>query len=318
MIKQRRADIDDLLGTDSAVNPTATPLDPRTNSQWYQGTAIPKDFFVASATNLLPSWEETVISTLPVGSVTNTIAELIRLGSDRIPEYYTGDASIYETEEGSLTFYEDNPIYQKNFSEFWQINNRWYTGAPTYISAPTQPTNGAAVSAQGDGSVPGFIFGLDNGSGELQVFMTDTYAESNIDGVTGIDSTVWSIANGVKLGDKAVGQWVHRAVTRKGNKFTTWENGVLVSQWISDLTVKRNTLDAKTGGITDRASLNLSIGRTQQSNYFKGYIDGFKFTKGEALYDTAFTPSTTAPTIDNTANKKPHNIESILKKVPVL
>lgn len=317
MIKQRRADIDDLLGTDSAVNPTATPLDPRTNSQWYQGASIPEDFFVASATNLLPSWEETVISTLPVGSVTNTIAELIRLGSDRIPEYYTGDASIYETEEGSLTFYEDNPIYQKNFSEFWQINNRWYTGAQTYISAPTQTTNGAAVSAQGDGSVPGFIFGLDNGSGELQVFMTDTYAESTIDGITGIDSTVWSIANGVKLGDKAVGQWVHRAVTRKGNKFTTWENGALVSQWISDLTVKRNTLDAKTGGITDRASLNLSIGRTQQSNYFKGYIDGFKFTKGEALYDTAFTPSTTAPTIDNTANnyKGTHNVESVFSAI---
>ena len=97
MIKARRADIDDLLGDNSAVNPNATPLDPRTNSQWYQGPPIPTDFFMARPNS--PAWVDVITSTLPAGSVSNTILELLRLGQeDQIPLYYTGDASIYDTD----------------------------------------------------------------------------------------------------------------------------------------------------------------------------------------------------------------------------
>ena len=66
--------------------------------------------------------------------------------------------------------------------------------------------------------------------------------------------------------------------------------------------------------------MNLSIGRSQHADYFKGYIDALKVTKGEALYDANFTPSTSAPTIDNTSNSYTglHNVESVynaLKKI---
>ena len=313
LIKQRQEDIDELLGSDSTVNPTATPLNPITNSQWYQGPPITQDFFMARPN--APAWKDVVTSTLPTGSVSNTILTLLANGQeDQIPLYYTGDASVYDTDPGNENYWEESPYYQKAFSTFWQLNNRWYKGAQTYIAIRPETTNGPAIAAQADGSVPPYIFGLDNGSGELQVFMTSTRAESNIDGITGIDTTIWDIANGVKLGDVANGQWVHRAITRKGNKFTTWENGTKVTEWSSDKTVKRVTRDAKTGGTDEKASMKLSIGRSQQADYFKGYIDGLKITKGEALYLANFTPSSSAPTIDTTSNSYTglHNVESVL------
>jgi len=318
MVKARQADIDDLLGANSNVNPTATPLDPRTNSQWYQGPPIPQDFFMARPN--APQWVDVITSTLPTGSVSNTILALPAAGlEDQIPLYYTGDASIYDTDPGNANYWEEDPFYQKYYSLVWQIHNRWYKGNQTYLNVRPATTNGPAIAAQGDGAVPPYILGLDNGSGELQVWMTSNYAESTIDGITGIDSTIWDIAEGVKLGDRANGQWVHRAITRKGNKFTTWENGTKVSEWNSDKNIKRTTRDAKTGG-DQRASMNLSIGRSQQADYFKGYIDGLKFTKGEALYTANFTPSTSAPDIDETVNNYTgnHNLESAysaIKKV---
>lgn len=318
MIKARQADIDDLLGANSSVNPTASPLDPRTNSQWYQGPPIVEDFFMARPN--APQWVDIVYSTLPAGSVSNTILELLSQGRQaEIPLYYTGDASIYDTEEGPANYWEDEPLYQKYYSLVWQINNRWYKGDQTYLSIRPSTTNGPAIAAQGDGSVPPYIFGLDDGTGRLGVYIRGLYSESTIDGITGIDSTIWDIANNKKLGDKSVGQWVHRAITRKDNKFTTWENGVKVEEWFSDQTIKRTTRDAKTGG-DQKASLNLSIGRSQQADYFKGYIDGLKVTKGQALYDADFTPSSSAPSIDDTVNTYTgnHNVESAysaIKKV---
>ena len=319
MIKARREDIDDLLGSNSSINPSATPLDPRTNSQWYQGPAIIEDFFMARPN--APQWVDIVYSTLPTGSVSNTILELLSQGrQDEIPLYYTGDASIYDTSEGPANYWEDEPLYQKYFSLIWQINNRWYKGDQTFINVRPATTNGPAVAAQGDGSIPPYIFGLNDGTGRLGVYITGHYAESNIDGITGVDSTIWNIANNKKLGDvPSTNQWVHRAITRKGNKFTTWENGVKVDEWFSDKVIKRNTRDAKTGGTDEKASLKLSIGRSQQADYFKGYIDGLRITKGEALYDASFTPDTT-PTIQTTVNNYTgnHNVESAysaIKKV---
>jgi hypothetical protein len=313
LIKQRQEDIDELLGSNSTVNPTATPLNPITNSQWYQGPPIPQDFFMARPN--APAWRDVVTSTLPTGSVSNTILTLLSQGNeDQIPLYYTGDASIYDTDPGNENYWEDDPYYQKAFSTFWQLNNRWYKGNQTFTSIRPKTTNGPACAAQGDSSIPPYIFGLDNGSGELQVYITSTRAESNIDGISGVDSTIWDIADGKKLGDRVNGQWVHRAITRKGNKFTTWENGTKVTEWSSDKTIKRVTRDAKTSGTDEKASMKFSIGRSQQADYFKGFIDGLKVTKGESIYNANFTPSTTAPVIDTTSNSYTglHNVESVL------
>lgn len=319
MIKQRQEDIDYLLGTPNDLQTSSNKIDPITDSQWFQGPNIPADKF--PDISQMPGWIDVITSTLPAGTVSNTLNTLIAQGRiDQIPLYYTGDASIYDTEPGDEDYYEEDPFYVKAYSEIWQINNRWYKGAQTFLSARQSTTNGPAISAQGDGSIPPYIFGLDNGSGELQVFMTSTYASADIDGITGVDSTSWDIADGLKLGDKSLNQWVHRAVTRKGNKFTTWENGTKVTEWTSDKVVKRNTRDAKTGGEENKVSLNLSIGRSQQADYFKGYIDGIKITKGESIYTSAFTPSSSAPTIDSTTNLYTgnHNLESAynaIKKV---
>jgi len=327
LIEQRQNDIEQLLGENNSIQWyydqqqaqwIRSNLDPRLNSQWYQGPPIPEDFFMARPN--APEWIDIAVSTLPSGSFSNTMLDLLRNNTDQIPLYYTGDVSIYSTEEGSETFYEEDATYAKNYSALWQIHNRWYKGAQTYQSIRPQTNNGPAVAAIPDGSTPGFILGLVNDEDELEVYMTSTYAESNIDEVTEIDTTIWDIADAKKLGDKQLNTWVHRAVTRKGNTFTTWEDGQKVSEWTSDKTIKRNTLDAKTGGQLARASMNLSIGRSQQADYFKGYIDSLRFTKGEALYDADFTPSTTPLAVQDTENnyKGVHNVESVysaIKKV---
>jgi len=325
MVKARQGDIEELLEPNNDLQWyydaqlaqwVNAPLDPRKNSQWYQGEPIPEDFFMARPN--APAWVDIVYSTLPTGIVANTILELLEQGrEDEIPLYYTGDASIYDTDPGNANYWEEDPFYQKYYSALWQLNNRWYEGNQTYLAIRPSSTNGAAIVAQGDGAVPPFILGLDNGEGELQVWITSNYAESNIDPITRVDDTIYDIAEGIKLGDRANGQWVHRAITRKGNTWKTWENGVKVSEWNSETTVKRVTRDAKTGGTDSKASLHLSIGRGQQADYFKGYIDGLKFTKGESLYDADFDVPTSAPTIDQTANlyKGNHNLESAFSAI---
>jgi hypothetical protein len=78
----------------------------------------------------------------------------------------------------------------------------------------------------------------------------------------------------------STGQWYHIAVTRSSGTVKLWVNGV------SD------------GTITDAddysASGKLAIGISHSSEYFNGYIDDLRITKGYARYTSTFTPPTSA------------------------
>jgi hypothetical protein len=78
----------------------------------------------------------------------------------------------------------------------------------------------------------------------------------------------------------ATGQWYHIAVTRASNTVTLWVNGV------SDGTV--------TDSNNYSASGRLAVGISHSNEYFNGYMDDVRITKGYARYTTTFTPPTSA------------------------
>jgi hypothetical protein len=92
----------------------------------------------------------------------------------------------------------------------------------------------------------------------------------------------WDIASHVSMGAIITNSWTHYAVTRNGNTFRTFQNGIQISTFTSTA-----TLPAGTG--------TFQIGRFQTTYYFRGgYIDELRITKGIARYTGNFTPSTTA------------------------
>ena len=79
----------------------------------------------------------------------------------------------------------------------------------------------------------------------------------------------------------AVDTWYHAAVTRDGNTFRLFVNGVLE--------------DTVTNTVSFVSSIDTYIGRWQgYSRDFGGYIDDLRITKGVARYTASFTPPTSA------------------------
>jgi hypothetical protein len=96
----------------------------------------------------------------------------------------------------------------------------------------------------------------------------------------------WDIANGAGgLPNPGFGQllttWTHLAVTRQGNTFRAFRDGVLKSTWTSALAIKSNANP-------------LSIGVGQTSNYFVGYMEEVRISKGIARWTANFTPPSKA------------------------
>ena len=92
----------------------------------------------------------------------------------------------------------------------------------------------------------------------------------------------WDIASGVSMGTLTTNVWKHYAVTRQGNTFRTFENGIQISTFTSTA-----TFPAGAGPL----QIGRGIGTIY---YFKGgYIDELRITKGVARYTSNFTPPTT-------------------------
>ena len=119
------------------------------------------------------------------------------------------------------------------------------------------------------------------------------------------NGTSWDVANGVSMGTVNLNQWNHFAVTRKGKTFRTFKNGTQVS-----------TFDDAEAFIRVNSN-SMSIGSAQGGNYFRGYIDDFRITRGTSLYNANFT-APTAELVKTTANKTytgNHYMESAYKSL---
>jgi hypothetical protein len=92
----------------------------------------------------------------------------------------------------------------------------------------------------------------------------------------------WDIASNVSMGTITTNVWTHYAVTRQGNTFRTFQNGIQISTFTSAA-----TFPAGVGP--------LEIGRYEGTYYFKGgYIDELRITKGVARYTGSFVTQSTA------------------------
>ncbi len=124
----------------------------------------------------------------------------------------------------------------------------------------------AVISRSTSAAFSPYVFGYSDGT-YLRCYITS-------------DGASWDIANGKSFGTLATSTWTHYAISRSGNTYRTFKNGVLQDTWTSSATIYPST---------DNFSIGLYNG-----GYFNGYIDEVRVVKGYAEYTDAFTPAVTS------------------------
>lgn len=76
-----------------------------------------------------------------------------------------------------------------------------------------------------------------------------------------------------------IGSWNHLAITRNGNVFNIWCNGISVGTYTDASALYNSAL-----------GLAISYGGSSLPQYFIGYLNDVRITKGVARYTTTFTP----------------------------
>jgi hypothetical protein len=99
-------------------------------------------------------------------------------------------------------------------------------------------------------------------SGKLNFFY-DNAGSGNFSGATTLNLNVWS----------------HVALTREGNLFKLWLNGIL-----------DGTSGTITASVTSNLAPRIGAGAQDGQEGFIGYMDDFRITKGIARYTANFTP----------------------------
>lgn len=94
------------------------------------------------------------------------------------------------------------------------------------------------------------------------------------------NSGSWDIASAQSLGTVSLNTWTHLAVTRSGNTFRCFQDGVQQSTFTSSATLATN--------------ITVSIGGRSTDQFFQGYLDDIRLIKSRAVYTANFTPPTTA------------------------
>ena len=291
----------------SNTNPGSIPnVDQLDEGATTQTTTI--DDLIAESTKL-PTWDFWT-GTGSAGALANIPADY--------HEYYTGQRSIYDTEPGSETFYAEDVYYQSAYSKWWQDGTSWFHGATASSSPRAATKHGAVLASTQYATLPSYMIGLnEDGGGESKVYIRSSVSQSLVFNGLATDDC-YDIANGKSLGTIDYGQWNHFAITREGDNFYTFKNGVKQDSWQSARSIKMAQPDTKTWAVS---GLNLSIGRSQISDFFYGYIDGLRITKGTAKHtvdsstgDVTYTVPTSAPTVETAQTNYTgiHYIETVL------
>ena len=196
-----------------------------------------------------------------------------------------GSTSLHLTTDGFVSV-ADRPELDLTFRDF---TVEWWEYRTSSSGNPT-------VWARNNDTYSPFIFGK-LVSGNNKCFIThdgDGYNEAE--------------DLNISMGSIDLNQWNHFAISRKGQYFRTFKNGV------AQQTDSRPELYVRV------SSDSLQIGKGQDGNFFEGYLDGMAITRGNAKYWDNFTPSTTAPTA-TTANKTytgTHYMESAYKTLKTI
>lgn len=131
----------------------------------------------------------------------------------------------------------------------------------------TSATAGKAVISRSvTAAFSPYVFGYSDGT-YLRCYITS-------------DGATWDIANAKSFGTLVLNTWTHYAISRSGNTYKTFKNGVVQDTWTSSATIYPST---------DNFSIGLYNG-----GYYGGYIDEVRIVKGYAEYTDTFTPAVTS------------------------
>lgn len=137
-----------------------------------------------------------------------------------------------------------------------------------WFEFPQNYTNGGCLFSRWHANTfgGGFLIGYWTGSAYV-IYMTS-------------NGTSWDIANAQSFGTVSANVWRHSAVSRQGNTFRAFKDGVITSTWTSSLAIWAS------GGTP------VAIGGAQGVNNMAFHIDEFRVSKGHPRYTAAFTPPT--------------------------
>lgn len=113
---------------------------------------------------------------------------------------------------------------------------------------------------------------------------TDATKALRFFGDTGTGGSPWAISI-TGTSDFPTNQWVHFAVTRSGNTYTIWQNGVDIGSTTVSGSLMTNT---------DPVVIGASETTLSGTNYWNGYVKDFRITKGVVRYTSSFTPPASA------------------------
>jgi len=94
------------------------------------------------------------------------------------------------------------------------------------------------------------------------------------------NGTSWDIAQGTKIGERKVDTWHHFALTREGNTFRGFVDGVLGATFTSSGAIRQGSSEFNKNQIIIGHRITTTL----------GHISNFRYIKGRAVYTAAFTP----------------------------
>ena len=90
----------------------------------------------------------------------------------------------------------------------------------------------------------------------------------------------WDIAQGTKIGERKINTWHHFALTREGNTFRGFVDGVLGATFTSSGAIRQGSSEFNKNQIIIGHRITTTL----------GHISNFRYIKGRAVYTAAFTP----------------------------
>jgi len=131
---------------------------------------------------------------------------------------------------------------------------------------PTNVSSTQSILSKGAGGYSPFL--IQNSSGSGLIYISSA-------------GSAWDVASGVSLGTIPISTWTHIAITREGNTFKTFKNGIQVSTFSSSASLYNPanpvTIGYNGGGYPEA---------------FYGNISNLRIVNGTALYTANFTPPT--------------------------
>ncbi len=151
---------------------------------------------------------------------------------------------------------------------------------------------------------PATAFDITSGDFTIEFWAYPTTQTNSVDSVFGYgywttmfyrngSTWTWEVGNGSSSnyftlsGTCTANTWQHIALTRSGNTYTFWLNGVAAS-------TTTNSNGPATASRTLAIGLNAHNASPASPQFFTGYVDDFRLTKGYARYTSTFTPPTAA------------------------